>query len=64
VNKIKIKVLKNIPGYAAGVTVKVDADESGTPYSVSWRRRLRDAKKDNCVEIQKESKTSKSKTPE
>lgn len=66
-NKIKVKVLSDIPGYAAGVVLNLDADENGTPYSQFWRRRLRDAKTDNCLEIQKEPtklKPSKSKTPE
>ena len=48
---IKVKVLSNIPGYQKGQIETVETDINGTPLLRSWRRRLEEAKIDNCVEI-------------
>lgn len=48
---MKIQVNKDLPGYAAGVIVSVEADEEGNPLRRFWRDRLHDAITDNCVEI-------------
>ena len=45
---MKLKVLKNVPGYVAGKTVTVETKD-GIPTSRFWRERLRDAKFDKCV---------------
>lgn len=45
---IKLKI-NHVPGFTGFVTVQ--ADEKGIPLEKFWRRRLTDAKFDNCVEI-------------
>lgn len=58
--KVEIKI-NTVPGHTPGSTVVVECDENGTPLSREWRRRLVDAKSDNCCEVvKKESKTSRS----
>lgn len=54
---IKVKVLKDIPGHKAGKTVKVNVN-NGIPVDHFWRRRLQDAKLDQCVEIVKAKKST------
>ena len=47
-----IKILiHRVAGYSPGHTVIVAADHEGTPLDLFWRRRLRDAKRDNCCEV-------------
>lgn len=48
---IKVRVNGTIPGYKPGQVVAVETDEHGTPLELQWRRRLRDAKTDNCCEV-------------
>ncbi len=50
-----IRVKVNLPtrGFVVGQEVHVKVDREGTPLDVAWRRRLRDAKIDNCCEIVK-----------
>lgn len=48
---IKLKIIKNIPGYAAGTTASIQTDGNGIPINKFWRDRVEDAKTDNCVEI-------------
>lgn len=48
---IRIKVNGTIPGHVPGSIVKVAADEAGTPLELLWRRRLKDARVDNCCEV-------------
>ena len=50
-DKIRLKVNGTIPGYPAGQVVAVEVDEHGTPLEELWRRRLKDAKIDGCVEV-------------
>ena len=60
--KVKIKILLDIPGYTAGQVVTIGIDSYGTPLEKSWRRRFKDAKTDNCLEIiQPPAKTPKPK---
>ena len=49
--KIRLRVKGTIPGYAPGRVVSVEVDEHGTPLEEQWRRRLKDAKIDGCVEV-------------
>jgi len=37
--------------YRAGTEIKIDTTENGVPTQLFWRRRLRDAKTDNCVHL-------------
>lgn len=46
-----IKVNKTVGMHLAGSEVKVKCDREGVPLDVFWRRRLRDAASDNCVEF-------------
>lgn len=48
---IRIRVNGTLPGYPPKQTVAVEADSEGTPLSEYWRRRLKDAKIDNCCEV-------------
>lgn len=50
-----MKIKLNIPlaGYQKGQTISIDADSKGTPIDKFWRRRLKDAEIDNCVEVVK-----------
>lgn len=48
---IRIKVNGTLPGYHKGQTVTVACDPEGIPFLEYWRRRLRDAKMDNCCEV-------------
>ena len=45
---------KLIPGYTVGQVVEVQCDERGTPLKEFWRRKLRDARLDECCEVVKE----------
>ena len=59
---IKLKVNFTDKNYKAGVIVKVRCDDEGTPLSHFWRKRLEDAKTDNCVELVKPPKTVKARS--
>lgn len=48
---IQINVNKDLGVVSAGKTVKVLADDNGTPLDAFWRKRLEDAKQDSCCEI-------------
>lgn len=48
---IFIKVNKALGQYEAGSVVRIEALANGQPKSSYWRRRLKDAKLDNCCEI-------------
>ena len=50
---ILIKVNLPIRGFLVGQEVRVKVDREGTPFDATWRRRLRDAKTDNCCEVVK-----------
>lgn len=58
-----IKLKLNIPlvGYQAGQTVTVQTDRANVPLDRFWRRRIKDAKIDNCVEVVSNTKPSKPK---
>jgi len=53
---IKLKLNKPMAGYEEGREVAIDVDRNKVPLKRFWRRRLKDAKTDNCVEIVKVSK--------
>lgn len=50
---IKIKLNQPMAGYESGREVTIQTDRSGVPLEQFWRRRLRDAETDNCVEVVK-----------
>lgn len=53
-NKMKIKLNRPLRGYPAGIKMKIKTDSQGTPKDLYWRRRLKDSKTDNCIEVMKE----------
>lgn len=55
-NNINIKVNKLIPGFTVDQVVSVACDENGTPLDFHWRRKLKDARLDNCCEVVKDVK--------
>lgn len=50
-NSIQVKVKGTLPGFPVGQVVTVITDEHGTPLLEYWRRRLKDANIDGCVEV-------------
>jgi len=57
--KVKLKLNTPLRGHKAGNIVTVKADDNGNVLDSYWRRRLKDAETDGCVEVVKESKKSK-----
>lgn len=51
---MKLKI-NNVSGYSG--TVEIKTDVNNIPLERFWRRRLKDAKIDNCVEIVKISES-------
>lgn len=47
---ITVRVHK-IAGFKAGQEIPVTIDQDGTPIEKFWRRRLRDALRDQCCEV-------------
>jgi len=58
---MKVKLNTPMQGYEAGREVTIECDSSGVPLQKFWRRRLKDAKIDNCVEVIKPSKPKQEK---
>ena len=56
---IMIKIKKAVRGYPVDATVRVRVDKDGIPVDVYWRRRLKDAESDNCIEVMKAEKPKK-----
>lgn len=52
-------LISNVKGYKPGDVVTVQTDGDGIPLDKFWRRRLKDAKIDNCVEAVKTAKPKK-----
>lgn len=48
---MKLKI-NNVTGYAGVITIQ--ADGNGVPLERFWRNRLKEAERDNCVEIIKQ----------
>ena len=38
-------------GHKSGEVITLDAFKTGSPIDTFWRKRLRDSKVDNCVEV-------------
>lgn len=56
---MKIKI-NNVPGYRG--TINIAEDSYGNPADRFWRRRLKDAKIDNCIEVISETTKKKERT--
>lgn len=52
--KLKIKLNTPLRGFPANMELNIKTDSQGTPKDAYWRRRLKDSKKDNCIEVIKE----------
>lgn len=48
---MQVRILKPFGGYNTGQVVRVEVDADGCPLRAEWRRRLADAKEDQCCEI-------------
>lgn len=65
-NAMKIKLNVDLLKHKAGTTITIK-DVDGIPVDQYWYRRLKDAKKDNCIEVisgSQKSTTYKKKTEE
>lgn len=61
---IRIKVnAGSLPNFRQGEVVVVPSDDEGTPLDQYWRRRLKDAKVDNCCEVVTESEPEQEREP-
>lgn len=49
--------INNVSGHAG--TIDIQTDENGVPLNRFWRKRLKDAAIDQCVEIMKPRKVKK-----
>jgi len=58
-NTIKLKINTALRGYAVGRIVSIESDSKGTTLDKYWRRRLKDAEIDNCVEVVTASNSKK-----
>jgi hypothetical protein len=56
---MKIKINKPIFGHKVGQVIDINTNENSIPTAIYWRRRLQDAKIDNCIEIVEEKKETK-----
>ena len=57
--KKKLKLNAPLRGYPAGTVLPITVDNKGVPTERYWRDRLKDAKKDKCVEfVGSEKKTT------
>jgi len=46
-----VLIKKELKGFSVGSKVRVEVDEKGNPVEVYWRKRLEDAKIDDCCEL-------------
>lgn len=60
---MKLKLYADLNGHKKGDIIEVK-EKNGYPVDIYWKRRLRDAKTDGCVEIYKEAKSYKKKGDE
>lgn len=56
----KLKLNCAFRGHKAGSIINIEVSDDGTPKDSFWRRRLKDAKIDNCVEFVDEKKETAS----
>ncbi len=50
---MQVKILKPFLKYSAGTIIPVKCNENGLPVDRFWRKRIKDAEIDNCIEIVK-----------
>jgi hypothetical protein len=49
--KKKLKLNVGFRGHVAGSIIDIDINDEGVPSDGFWRRRIKDAEVDNCVEF-------------
>lgn len=54
-HRLKIKINHGFTKYTDGETITVAARADGVPKELYWRRRIKDAVVDGCIEIVKEA---------
>lgn len=59
---VEYEINKSIHGHKAGDVVKIELDKNGTPLDKTWRRRVKDAKIDNCMSPKKATTKTQTKT--
>lgn len=59
---MKLRLNQPLAGYEVGREVTIQTDRNGVPLEKFWRRRLKDARIDNCVEVVKPSKPKREKS--
>jgi len=59
--KTRIKINKNLRGFAPGQTTMIEVDDNGVPIDPFWRKRLKDSNFDNCIEIVNDEQKEKPK---
>lgn len=59
--KIKVKLNRDFKGFKADRIIELECDGCGIPTDLFWRRRLKDSKFDNCVEVVTSSSKSSNK---
>jgi hypothetical protein len=60
---IKLKI-NNVAGHVSGSEVTVKTDSHGVPLENKWRRRLKDAETDKCVEVVEPTKAKRNQETE
>ena len=55
-------LINDVRGYTKGQAVTVQTDSTGIPLEQFWRKRLKDASVDCCVEVVKASESKKGKS--
>ncbi len=61
--KCRIKINKSLRGFVPGQTTLIEVNEDGIPLDSFWRKRFKDAERDNCLEIVQDEKPKKQKKP-
>jgi hypothetical protein len=56
---MKIKVNKPLLNHRVGEIVDIEVNQHDVPTSIYWRRRLRDAQIDRCIEIVRDEPAAK-----
>lgn len=58
---VEYEINKPVHGRKVGDVVKIEVDKDGTPLDKTWRRRVKDAKIDNCMSPKKASAKTQTK---
>lgn len=56
---MKVRINKPVFGHKVGQIIDINTNENGIPTAIYWRRRLKDAEIDNCIEVIEEKPQKK-----